>query len=314
MSLPSENGVKPAAEESRDPVDGHRTVPTGEHPADAVSERLPEPAGVGGDPAEPDTTSTTFDDWLKTPLGDYVAKREHAIFNRVLPDLFGYYAMQMGAAQLAFLGASRIGNRFTVGWNTTADFFAEADQLPFAENQFDVIVMPHVLEFHALPHEALREVFRVLRPEGRLLLTGFNPFSLYGSKRFFGRERSGVWGGNFIALSRVKDWLTVLGFDVLDGQLDCYNIPASSERNLQRLEGFARAGERWWPFAGGIYYLHAVKRVAGVRLIKPDWARAPRRRAAAAARSRGSATALPVSGANPTQTTTHATKKMVHEK
>jgi hypothetical protein len=122
-----------------------------------------------------------------------------------------------------------------------------------------------------------------------------------------------VWGGNFIALSRVKDWLTVLGFDVLDGELDCYNIPASSERNLQRLEGFARAGERWWPFAGGIYYLHAVKRVAGVRLIKPDWARAPRRRAAAAARSRGGATASPASGTHGSHTMLTPQKKMPHE-
>jgi SAM-dependent methyltransferase len=259
-----------------------------------------EPASENNHPPELDATPTTFDDWLSTPLGAYVAKREQAIFDRVLPDLFGYYAMQMGAANLAFLNASRIGNRFTVGWNTTADFFAEADQLPFAENQFDVIVMPHVLEFHALPHEALREVFRVLRPEGRLLLTGFNPYSLYGAKRFFGRDRTGVWGGNFIALSRVKDWLTVLGFDVLDGQLDGYNIPASSERNLQRLDRFAHAGERWWPFAGGIYFLHAVKRVSGVRLIKPDWARAPRRRAAAAARSRNS---------NPAPAPSHATQK-----
>jgi SAM-dependent methyltransferase len=227
----------------------------------------------------------TFDDWLTTPLGRYVAMREQAIFDRVLPDLFGYYALQMGAASLPLLSASRIGNRFTMGWNTVAEFFAEPDQLPFAENQFDVIVMPHVLEFQGLPHETLREVFRVLRPEGRLLLTGFNPYSMFGSKRFFGRDRSGVWGGEFFALSRVKDWLTLLGFDLVDGQLDCYNVPGSSEKTLNRLEWLARAGDRWWPFAGGVYYLQAVKRVSGVRLIKPAWARTPRR-AAAAARSR----------------------------
>jgi SAM-dependent methyltransferase len=276
MSLQSEKSREPVDEENREPASDNNRAP------------------------ETDATPTTFDDWLATPLGAYVAKREQMIFDRVLPDLFGYYAMQMGAANHAFLSASRIGNRFTVGWNTTADFFAEADQLPFAENQFDVIVMPHVLEFHALPHEALREAFRVLRPEGRLLLTGFNPFSLYGSKRFFGRDRSGAWGGNFISLSRVKDWLTVLGFDVVDGKLDCYNIPAASELSLQRLDWFARAGERWWPFAGGVYFLHAVKRVSGIRLIKPDWARAPRRRAAAAARSRG---------ADPAPAPSHVTQK-----
>jgi hypothetical protein len=31
------------------------------------------------------------------------------------------------------------------------------------------------------------------------------------------------------------------------------------------------AGDRWWPIAGGVYYLQAVKRVRGMRLIMPKW-------------------------------------------
>jgi SAM-dependent methyltransferase len=235
----------------------------------------------------------SFDEWLDTPLGCYVGAREQRIFDRVLPDLFGFYALQMGCAALPLLQASRIGAKFTLAWNTTANLLAEADQLPFAENQFDVIVLPHVLEFHALPHEVLREVYRVLRPEGRLLITGFNPYSLFGVKRYFGRDRSGAWGGEFIALHRAKDWLTLLGFDLVEGQLDCYSAPTQRERNLERPDWLERAGDRSWPFAGGVYFLHAVKRVAGVRLLKPAWAKAPRRRAAAPAPSRGSASAQP---------------------
>jgi SAM-dependent methyltransferase len=233
------------------------------------------------------------DEWLQTPLGEHLCAREQRIFERVLPDLFGFYALQIGGAGMPLLQASRVGSKFTLAWNTTGDVMAEAEQLPFAENQFDVIVMPHVLEFHALPHEVLREVFRVLRPEGRLLITGFNPYSLFGVKRYFGRERAGAWGGEFIALHRLKDWLTLLGFDLVDGQLDCFNAPTQRARSLDHPDWLERAGERWWPFAGGVYFLHAVKRVAGVRLLKPAWAKAPRRRAAAVAPSRGSASAAP---------------------
>jgi SAM-dependent methyltransferase len=224
----------------------------------------------------------TFDEWLDTPLGRYVVAREQAIFDRVLPDLFGFYALQMGAASIPALRESRITHKFTLAWDTNALVLAEADQLPFAENQFDVIVLPHTLEFQALPHEVLREVFRVLRPEGRLLISGFNPYSLYGIKRYFGRDRSGPWGGEFISFSRAKDWLTLLGFDIVGGQLDCYNMPAQNEKTLQRLRWLEAAGDRSWPFAGGVYFLHAVKRVAGVRLIKPDWARTSRRKRAGA--------------------------------
>jgi SAM-dependent methyltransferase len=225
----------------------------------------------------------TFDEWLGSPLGRYVVAREQAIYDRVLPDLFGFYALQVGGASMPLLQTSRVTHKFTLAWDTNATLLAEPDQLPFTESQFDVIVLPHTLEFQALPHEVLREAFRVLRPEGRLLMTGFNPYSLYGIKRYFGRERSGPWGGEFISLSRAKDWLTLLGFDIVGGQLDCYNVPANSETTLQRLAKLESAGDRWWPFAGGVYFLHAVKRVAGVRLLKPNWARAPRRKRAAVA-------------------------------
>jgi len=224
----------------------------------------------------------SFDEWLDTPLGHYVVAREQAIYDRILPDLFGFYALQMGCAGVPLLRESRVTHKFTLAWDCGGVVMAEPDQLPFAENQFDVIVMPHTVEFQALPHETLREVFRVLRPEGRLLITGFNPYSLWGIKRYFGRDRSGPWGGEFISLSRTKDWLTLLGFDIVGGQLDCYNLPAQNEATLHRLRGLEAAGDRWWPFAGGVYFLHAVKRVAGVRLIKPDWARATRRKRAGA--------------------------------
>jgi ribonuclease HI len=80
---------------------------------------------------------------------------------------------------------------------------------------------------------------------------------------------------------------------LVDGQLDCFNAPTQRARSLDHPDWLERAGERWWPFAGGVYFLHAVKRVAGVRLLKPAWAKAPRRRAAAVAPSRGSASAAP---------------------
>jgi hypothetical protein len=43
------------------------------------------------------------------------------------------------------------------------------------------------------------------------------------------------------------------------------------------------AGDRWWPFAGGLYFLHGIKRVQGMRLITPAWRAAPAKRKALAA-------------------------------
>ena len=87
------------------------------------------------------------------------------------------------------------------------------------------------------------------------------------------------WTGNFISLYRVKDWLALLGFEVSGGRLDAYVPPVTQEKWLRRFEFFERAGDRWWPIAGGVYYLRATKRVAGMRVITPAWTRRVRKKA-----------------------------------
>ena len=79
------------------------------------------------------------------------------------------------------------------------DIIADPHGLPFAENAVDLIVLPHALEFTDDPHLMLREAYRVIRPEGQIVIAGFNPFSLYGAKRYFGRAQTPPWNGSFIA-------------------------------------------------------------------------------------------------------------------
>ena len=166
------------------------------------------------------------------------------------------------------------------------DHVADPHALPLAENTVDLVVMPHALEFTDDPHLMLREAHRVLRPEGQIVIAGFNPFSLYGVKRYFGREQTPPWNGNFIGLWRLKDWLALLGFDVIGGRLDGYAPPFASERWLRRFAFLEKAGDRWWPIAGGVYFLRATKKVAGMRVIAPAWERRERRKKALAPAAR----------------------------
>ena len=150
------------------------------------------------------------------------------------------------------------------------------------ENAVDLIVMPHALEFTDDPHLMLREAYRVIRPEGQIVIAGFNPFSLYGAKRYFGRSQTPPWNGNFITLYRLKDWLTLLGFDVVGGRLEAYAPPFTSEKWLRRFGFFESIGDRWWPIAGGVYFLRATKKVLGMRVLTPAWQRRERRKKALA--------------------------------
>lgn len=230
--------------------------------------------------------STTLAEWFATPLGRYLATREQGYFDRTVADIFGYYALQVGLPEIDALAACRMPSRWTLDYDPPARLLADPHALPLPDSTVDLIVMPHALEFTDDPHLMLREAWRVMRPEGQVVIAGFNPFSLYGIKRYFGREQTPPWNGNFIGLWRVKDWLTLLGFDVVGGRLDAYAPPFRSMKWLARFGFFEQAGDRWWPIAGGVYFLRATKKVAGMRVLTPTWERRERRKRALAPAAR----------------------------
>jgi hypothetical protein len=65
----------------------------------------------------------------------------------------------------------------------------------------------------------------------------------------------------------LRDWLRLLGFEVEAGRFGCWRPPCETERWLQRYAWMDPIGDRWWPVLGAVYYLHAVKRVRGMRLV-----------------------------------------------
>ncbi|MCL2298461.1 MAG: class I SAM-dependent methyltransferase [Proteobacteria bacterium] len=233
--------------------------------------------------APPTATSPEEPHGWQTPLGQYLLTREQAWFDRTVPDLFGFYALQIGLPQQPLLTQSRIPHRWTLAFDSPAKVRADPHALPLPDDVIDLIAMPHALEFTDDPHQLLREAHRVLRPEGRLLIVGINPYSLFGLCQRFNKDRQPPWNGRFLSAYRVKDWLTLLGFDIVGGGFDAYAPPFARANWLARCNRLEKAGDRWWPIAGGIYFLHAVKKVVGMRVITPVWQRNARRKNWAAA-------------------------------
>lgn len=222
-----------------------------------------------------------FHDWLATPLGRYVMSWESVRIDALVADIFGYNAAQLGIPEFDFLRANRMPCRFRAGFGEVA-VFTDFAALPFAAGSLDLVVLPHVLEFAANPHQVLREVERVLVPEGHLVITGFNPFSLFGLKRHFaGREVAFPWRGQYLSTRRLKDWLALLSFEMNRQASGCFLPAVVQQKWLDRLHCLDWAGDRWWPIGGGVYVIHAIKRVQGMRLIMPKWDLKARARALA---------------------------------
>ncbi|MEW5966025.1 MAG: methyltransferase domain-containing protein [Pseudomonadota bacterium] len=211
-------------------------------------------------------------EWFESPLGQHLLFREQRYFDNAVSDVFGFNAVQVGLPQIDFLRNSRIPLRARCAVEAPAGVRADPMFLPFESHSLDLLLLPHVLEFSANPHQVLREAERVLRPEGRLVLSGFNPRSLWGLARMLqGGERGYPWNGSFLNISRVKDWMVLLGLEVAAGSMCCYRPPINRETWLRRLRFMEPAGDRWWAMGGGVYFLQAVKRVHGMRVILPEW-------------------------------------------
>lgn len=211
-------------------------------------------------------------EWFSTPLGAHLLEAELRYFDCELADVFGFNAIQIGLPQHGFLRTNRMPFRCVAGAAGPVSLRADLCALPIQTAVADLVVLPHTLEFSGNPHQVLREVSRILMPEGHVVLSGFNPWSLWGLRRM-GARRNGTlpWSGQFINLPRLKDWMALLGFELAAGRMACYVPPFTGEKWLRRFGFMEAAGDRWWPFAGGIYFLHGIKKVPGMRIITPKW-------------------------------------------
>ena len=243
-------------------------------------------------------------DWLKTPPGSYLLDWERVNFDQAVSDIFGYHALQLGLPELDALHANRMPHKWLAltaasqvaapspsqclpAHRANADgesspraaLLTDSAALPFPESSLDLVLLPHTLELAQDPHSALREVGRVLVPEGRVVISGLNPVSLWGLRQrrghFYqqlGFDRLYLPGaGEFIGYWRLRDWLRLLNFEVESARFGCYRPALSSQKWLDRFAWMDAAGERWWPIFGAVYFLVAVKRVHGMRLLEPAW-------------------------------------------
>lgn len=248
--------------------------------------------------------------WLRTPPGRYLLAWEQARLDLAVADLFGFHALQLGLPELQGLRANRMPHRWlalehpdqaAADWQASvppvdaaqsgfsqfgsdsllapggASLFSEFDALPFEAASLDLVVLPHTLEFAPDPHRTLREVERVLRPEGRLVILGINPASAWGLRQNLGRLQLRLpaaspplylpAAGDFIGYWRLRDWLRLLSFEVEGAQFGAYAPPLKSDKWLTRWRWLEKVGQRWWPVLGACYFLVAVKRVHGMRLV-----------------------------------------------
>lgn len=218
--------------------------------------------------------------WYASGVGGYLLQDIKAHLDDILPSLFGYYALQIGEldAKTDMLASSRIRHRIRLDVTQgSIDLLGRPDDLPFKQDSLDLILLLHTLDFSLDPHRILREVDRTLIPEGHLLIVCFNALSLYGLwKMLPGKKKRAPWCGTFYSSARLRDWLSLLGFDTLNSRNLGHRPPVNYVGLQHHLSFVEKFGNRFVPYLGGVHVMLAKKKVATLTPIRPRWL--PRRK------------------------------------
>lgn len=221
-----------------------------------------------------------LEDWYRQALGQSILTAESDQLAGTLSHLFGFHLLQLGCPnEINWLSKSPIGHHICLHPGPLLEGSVQGDMvaMPFAEDSIDVALLPHVLEFYPHPEAILAETFRVLLPEGVLLILGFNPWSLFGIKRnFCSRSESIPWHGKFISVSRLTQQLSELSFEVTQVKRFYHRPPLNDRGWLTRTVFMERLGRKFWPLCGGLYLLVAKKKVRGMTPLRSTKAKRPR--------------------------------------
>ncbi|MFT5706006.1 MAG: SAM-dependent methyltransferase [Oceanospirillaceae bacterium] len=213
--------------------------------------------------------------WFDTELGLELLAAQRRAINRLLPNLFGYFLVEIAISPNMRLSTESlvghkiiVSNEYKLGLSDNS-ILCETTELPFEQNSVDVVLLHHSLDFTENPHQVLREANRILRPDGYLIVVGFNPASWWGMRKLCSRKITAAWQhGQFISQRRLGDWMSLLGLTQLRTLTDYYLPPLTSRKWRTRFQKIQAFGRKSVPKNGAFTVILARKDVEGITPIK----------------------------------------------
>jgi SAM-dependent methyltransferase len=218
-------------------------------------------------------------EWLETPLGVALLQQEARVVEDALDGVFGEHCLQLGlwgerrtfmrfarTQRCSLIAATSEGGPCAVG---------HMHQRPVESDSIEAVLLPHTLDYSDRPHAILREVVRVLRRDGRLIVLGFKPVGLWGLRRLIPGAGIPPGADQLISDRRLKDWLSLLDMRIerTSRYFFRWPIPGNKARGSGKWE---RRGQAWWPELAACYMLSARKRVSTLTPVRPLWRRQPK--------------------------------------
>ena len=205
--------------------------------------------------------NTNIDNWLLySALGREILAKERTFYAKNIEHIFGKYSLQIGLPEISLFQGNKIVNHF----HLDVDIFCKANYLPFDENSIDLIIMPHFLELHNDYIHILDEVYRILAPNGVVIISCFNSHSIL---KICKKSQKRLQKVNFINLNSLKDELIERKLAIIGGKFFSYCPPFRKSSKVRKFNLINKIGDRWLPTFANSYTLICRKNVTNIKLI-----------------------------------------------
>ncbi len=216
-----------------------------------------------------DQLLSMLEQWFYSERGSKLLSCQQRLIDDALSRCFGYHLLQLSVdSRIKLFDECRVQRKYRVHpFADNVSINGNFEQLPFAGESLDVVILHHVQEFAVDPHQMLREIQRVIIPQGHLIVLGFNPWSTIGAYSQLARWLpNSMWHNHQISCRRMKDWLSLLGFETEQVQYGFHSPQIMESSNNPIIDNFLKG----WPL-GSFYLISAVKHVASITPVKPKW-------------------------------------------
>ncbi len=208
-------------------------------------------------------------------IADFYGTRAWLIARRIIlarlkkmwPGLFGYLLLGFGFATpyLAAFGAERAIAAGPAAIGAGTQLVCEEGALPFADYLFDRVLLVHALEHAESLRPLLRLLWRVLAPEGRLLVVAPNRASLWAQidRTLFGQ-------GHPFSRTELDRILREALFERERWERALYTPPLAPRFLARNGLGCEKTGALLFPALGGVHLVEASKSIYAMTPLQTE--------------------------------------------
>ncbi|MDB1144937.1 MAG: methyltransferase domain-containing protein [Alcaligenaceae bacterium] len=206
----------------------------------------------------------TLQTWFQSQQGQYVLNWEIKKIHQLTKNITGHTAVQIGLSEHNLLLQSPMLNKVYIepAEHTKIErhiTHCPPDILSLDDASTDLVILAHTLEITSNPYDTLKEVQRILKPSGRMITIGFNPYSLWTLTQWlpYKRETFPFKRKTFVPVKTLQGWIQQLGLTIDHGEFGLYIPILQKTTHIKRWDFLNKMGDRWWPSLSGLYIVSA---------------------------------------------------------